>query len=51
VLEVAGQQLACLLGVPALRERRKADEVGEEDGDVAPFGDRSLMEGSLTIGS
>ena len=39
-VEVGGQQLARVLGVTLLRGRREADEVGEEDGDVAPLGRR-----------
>ena len=35
VLEVARQELAHVLGVAALGERREADEVGEQDGDQA----------------
>ena len=37
-VEVAGEELAHLLGVAALGERREADEVGEEDGDEAALG-------------
>ena len=33
-LEVAGQEITHLLRVPVLGERREADEVGEENGDV-----------------
>ena len=36
-VEVAGEELAGVLGVPSLRERREAHEVGEEDGDQAAF--------------
>ena len=39
-LEVAGQRLADVLGIAALRERREPDEVGEQDRDEAPLGDR-----------
>ena len=38
-VEVAGQELADLLGVALLGERREADEVGEQDGDVTALGD------------
>ncbi len=41
-VEVARQQLPHLLGVTRLRERREADQVGEEDGDEAAFGRRGL---------
>ena len=37
-VEVAGEQLPHLLGVARLRERREADEVGEEDGDEPALG-------------
>ena len=40
-VEVAGEQLAGVLGVAALGERREADEVGEEDRDEAALGDRA----------
>ena len=39
-VEVAGQELAGVLGVAPLGERREADEVGEQDGDEAALGDR-----------
>ena len=39
-VEIARQELACLLGVAALGERREAHEVGEQDGDEASLGDR-----------
>ena len=39
-VEVAGQEVARLLGVAVLREGRGADEVGEEDADESPLGDR-----------
>jgi hypothetical protein len=39
-VEVAGEQLPCVLGVAALGECREPDEVCEEDGHEAPFGDR-----------
>ena len=38
-VEVAGQQLPGLLRVAALRERREADEVGEQDRHEAALGD------------
>ena len=38
-VEVAGQDLADLLRVALLGERREADEVGEQDRDVAALGD------------
>ena len=38
-VEVARQGLADVLGVALLGERREADEVGEQDGDQAPFRD------------
>ncbi len=37
-LEVAGEQVARLFGVAAVRERREPDEVGEENGDEAALG-------------
>ena len=37
-VEVAREELAYVLGVAALRDRREADEVGEEDGDEATLG-------------
>ena len=37
---VALEGVAHLLGVALLGERREADEVGEQDGDEAPLGDR-----------
>src|SRR5205823_409781 len=39
-LEVAGQQLAHLFGVPALGERGEADEIGEEHRDDAALDTR-----------
>ena len=42
-VEVAGQQLAGVLGVAALGERREADEVGEQDRDEAALGDRACV--------
>ena len=39
-LEVACQQLADVLRVAVLGERREADEVGEQDRDEPPFSDR-----------
>ena len=39
-IEVAGEELARLLGVAALGGGREADEVGEEDGDEPPLGGR-----------
>jgi hypothetical protein len=39
-LEVTQEQVAHVLGVALLRERRVADEVGEQDGDEATFGCR-----------
>ena len=39
-LEVAGQQVADLLGVTALREVRRADEVGEQDRHETALGRR-----------
>ena len=39
-LEVAGEELAHVLGVARLGARREADEVGEEDRDEPPLGDR-----------
>ena len=39
MLEVARLELADLLGVAALRERREPDEVGEQDADEAALGD------------
>jgi hypothetical protein len=36
-VEVAGEQLAHLLGVARLRQWREPDEVGEKDGDEAAF--------------
>jgi hypothetical protein len=39
-LEVTRQQLAHVLRVALIRERRVADEVGEQDGDEATFGCR-----------
>ena len=44
-VEVAGQQLADVLGVAALGQRREPDEVGEEHAHQAPFGDRSRVIG------
>ena len=41
-VEVAREQLAHLLRVARLGERREADEVGEEHGDEAALGRRSL---------
>ena len=41
-IEVAAQELPDLLVVAALRERREADEVGEEDADEASLGGRGL---------
>ena len=38
-VEVAGQELAGVLGVASLGERREADEVGEQDRDEAALGD------------
>ncbi len=40
-LEVAGQELAGVLGVAALGQGREADEVGEQDRHEAALGDRS----------
>ncbi|HVS62198.1 MAG TPA: hypothetical protein VMT85_01720 [Thermoanaerobaculia bacterium] len=37
-LEIMGQQVAHVLGVPLLRQRREADEVGEEHADQASLG-------------
>ncbi len=37
-VEVAREELAHLLRVTILRQRREADEVGEEDGDEPPLG-------------
>ena len=37
-LEIAGEQLAGVLRITALGERREPDEVGEEDADQAPLG-------------
>ena len=39
-VEVAGEELARVLGVALLRGCREADEVGEEDGDEAALGRR-----------
>ena len=39
-VEVRRQEFANLLGIPVLGERGELDEVGEEDGDHAPLGDR-----------
>ena len=39
-VEVAGEQLADVLGVAPLGERREADEVGEQDGDEPALGGR-----------
>jgi hypothetical protein len=47
-LEVAGEDLAYLFGVARLGERGEANQVGEEHGDQAAFGDRGrsrLVEG------
>src|SRR5205823_12202439 len=41
-LEVPRQQLPDFFGIPGLRERREADQVGEEDRDEPPFRGRSL---------
>ncbi len=40
-IEVAGQQLARVLGVAALGQCREADEVGEQDGHDTALGDRA----------
>src|SRR5581483_3090986 len=50
VVEVAREELADLLGVPRLRERGEADEVGEEDGDEPPLGDPVVRRGRLLDG-
>jgi hypothetical protein len=39
-LEVAGEEIARLLGIPALGERGEADEVREKHGDEPSFGGR-----------
>ncbi len=39
LLEVARQELAHGFGVAAFGERRESDEIGEQDGHEAPFGD------------
>ena len=49
-LEVARQQVAHVLGVARLGERREADEVGEEHRDVAPLGDRRDGRGAAAGG-
>ena len=49
LLEVAGQELTNLFGVARLRERREADEVGEENRDQAAF--RGRMDGLLGLGA
>ena len=41
-VEVAGEQLADLLCVPRLGERREPDQVCEQDGDEASLGERRL---------
>src|SRR5439155_4502486 len=41
-VEVAGQQLAHLLGVARLRERRETDQVGEEHRHQTAFGSGCL---------
>ena len=46
-VEVAGQELADLLGVGPVGARREADEVGEEDADQAPLGDASAAAGGI----
>ena len=45
-LEVVGEKLSDLLGVARLRQRREADEVGEQDGHETAFGRRLLALGS-----
>ena len=45
-VEVAGQELAGVLGVAALGGGREADEVGEEDGDEPALGNRLLLSAS-----
>ena len=49
-LEVARQELAGLLRVPALGQRREADEVGEQDRDEAAFRDRGVRGGGSSRG-
>ena len=49
LLEVAGQELTNLFGVARLRERREADEVGEENRDQAAF--RGRRDGLLSLGA
>ncbi len=44
-VEVAGEELAHLLGVARLGEGREADQVGEEHRDEPAFRDRSLDRG------
>ena len=44
-IEIAGQELADVLGVAALGHRGEADEVGEEDADEAAFGDARFVAG------
>ena len=39
-VEIPREQLARVLGIALLRRRREADEIGEQDGDEATFGDR-----------
>ena len=39
-IEVRRQKVANLFGVAMLGERGELDEVGEEDGDHTPLGDR-----------
>jgi hypothetical protein len=44
-VEVAGQELAGVLGVSALGERREADEIGEQDRHEPALGDRRRARG------
>ena len=46
-VEVPRQQLADLLRVTRFRERREADEIGEQDGADAAFGDRAVHLGEV----
>ena len=44
-VEVARKELAHLLRVAPLRQRREADQIGEQHRDEAPLGDRSRLGG------
>src|SRR5262245_24388540 len=49
-VEVAGEQLPNLLGVPVFGERGEPDEVGEEDGNEPPLRGRRGAEGRRSPG-